>query len=200
VSARSRFALPAVLAAAVLCTPALVAAPHAEESPADLRESLRQSTVTAIQLEIDAYTAKLQAAEAGTGPEENGRKFRQRIEALEAELRRVERMPTGEYPDPVTSVPDTASVFDETTAWGPMVPAELREAVVDASRPCDIGSQLEVEGSSRSGPFFHLAGILGGDAAILKPDRRYRITMYLVYRREYFGFIGDYYVYVAAVR
>ena len=36
--------------------------------------------------------------------------------------------------------------------------------------------------------------------AILKPGRRYRITMYLVYRREYFGFTGDYYVYVAGWR
>jgi hypothetical protein len=81
-----------------------------------------------------------------------------------------------------------------------MVPAELREAVVTVDAPYDVGSLLAVEGTSRSGPFFHLTGVLGGDAAVLKPGQRYRLTMYLVYRREYFGFIGDYYVYVSRVR
>jgi hypothetical protein len=195
-----RRALPAMLLGAVIASPVLFASPRAEESPADLRESLRQSTITAIQLEMDAYAEKLRAAEAGTGPEENRAKFRERIGALEVERDHLERMPAGEYPDPVTPVPDTASVFDEATAWGPMVPAERREAVVDVTGPYDAGSLLEVEGTSRSGPFFRLAGILGGDAAILKPGRRYRIAMYLVFRREYFAFIGDYYVYVASIR
>jgi hypothetical protein len=190
----------AALAALLFLPPILGAKPRAEESPADLRESLRQSTITAIQLEIDAYTEKLQAAEAGTGPEKNKLEFREKIEALEAERDRFERMATGEYPDPIVPAPDAASALDEATAWGPMVPAELREAVVDVTGPYDVGSLLEVEGTSRSGPFFHLAGILGGDAVILKPGERYRIVMYLVYRREYFGFIGDYYVYVGSVR
>jgi len=186
--------------AAVVASPALFASPRAEESPADLRESLRQSTIAAIGLEIDAYAKKLQAAEAGTGPAENVAKFRERIDALEAERVRFERMSASEYSDPVAPAPDTASVFDEATLWGPMVPAELRQAVVDVTGPYDVGSQLEVEGTSRSGPFFHLAGVVGGDAAILKPGKRYRIVMYLVFRREYFGFIGDYYVYVASAR
>jgi len=188
------------LAALVACPLVLSACLSAEESPADLRESLRQSTVSAIQLEIDAYTAKLQAAEEGTGPAENKAKFREIILALEAERERFDRMPADEYPDPVTGVPDTASVLDEATAFGPMVPAELREAVVTVEEPCDVGSLLPAEGASRSGPFFHLAGILRGDAAVLKPGTRYRLTLYLVYRREYFGLIGDYYVYVAGWR
>jgi hypothetical protein len=186
--------------ALALCPFALFAAPRAEESSADIRESLRQSTVRVIELEIEAYTEKLQAAMGGTGPEENKAKFRQKIGELEAERERFRLMQPGEYPDPVTSIPDTASVFDEATAWGPMVPAALREAVVTVDEPYDVGSLLAVEGTSRSGPFFHLAGILGGDAAVLKPGRRYQLTMYLVYRREYFGFIGDYYVYVSSVR
>ncbi|OHD70400.1 MAG: hypothetical protein A2177_15325 [Spirochaetes bacterium RBG_13_68_11] len=196
----SRRALTAVLMALILYPFALFASPRPEESPADLRESLRQSTVTAIQLEIEAYGVKLQAAMEGTGNEENRAKFRQKIEELETERERFDRMPTAEYPDPVASIPDTASVFDEATAWGPMVPAELREMVVIVDKPYDVGSLLAVEGSSRSGPFFHLAGIRGRDAAILKPGKRYQLTVYLVYRREYFGFIGDYYVYVSAIR
>ncbi len=174
--------------------------PRAEESAADLRESLRRSTVKAIELEIGAYTEKLRVAEEGTGPEENKAKFRQKIEDLEAERVRFIRMQPGEYPKPVKPTASPSSVLDEATAYGPMVPAELREVVVVVSEPCSIGGLLPVEGSSRSGPFFHLAGIQGGDAGILKPGKRYQLTVYLVYRREYFGFIGDYYVYVAGVR
>jgi hypothetical protein len=195
-----RRAAPRVLAALVLCPLAFFACAGVEESPADLRESLRQSTVSAIQLEIDAYTAKLQAAEEGTGPGENKAKFREILLALEAERERFDRMTADEYPDPLTRVPVAASVFDEATAFGPMVPAEPREAVVTVDEPCDVGSLLPAEGASRSGPFFHLAGILRGDAAVLKPGTRYRLTLYLVYRREYFGLIGDYYVYVASWR
>jgi len=201
VSSLLRRALPVALAFFALCPLALSASPRAEESPVELRESLRQSTVRAIELEIDAYRQKLQAAMAGTGPEENKAKFRQTIAALEAERERFSRMPAAEYPDPVASTPDTASVFDEATAWGPMLPAQLQEAVVTPEeRPYVIGSLLSVEGTSRSGPFFHLAGIRGGDASVLKPGKRSRVTMYLVFRREYFGLIGDYYVYVSSIR
>jgi hypothetical protein len=184
------------LAALVACPLVLSACLSAEESPADLRESLRQSTVSAIQLEIDAYTAKLQA----DAPAESKAALRRSIEALEAEHGRFASMTAGEYPDPVAAVPDTASVLDEATAYGPMVPAVPREAVVVVTAPYGDGSLLEVEGASKSGPFFHLAGVRGGDPGILKPGKRYRATLYLVYRREYFGFIGDYYVYVTDIR
>jgi hypothetical protein len=200
VSALLRRVLSVALACFVLCPLALSASPRAEESPVELRESLRQSTVRAIELEIDAYRQKLQAAMAGTGPEENKAKFRQKIAALEAERERFSRMPAAEYPDPVASTPDTASVFDEATAWGPMLPAQLQAAVVTPEKPYAIGSLLSVEGTSRSGPFFHLAGIRGGDTSALEPGMRSRVTMYLVFRREYFGLIGDYYVYVSDVR
>lgn len=35
---------------------------------------------------------------------------------------------------------------------------------------------------------------------ILKPGEKHRLELCLVYRREYFGLIGDYYVYVMSVR
>ena len=52
-------------------------------------------------------------------------------------------------------------MFDEATAYGPMVPAAPREAIITVTAPYGDGSLLEVEGSSKSGPFFHLAGIRG---------------------------------------
>jgi hypothetical protein len=199
-STSRRGILPAVMAALVLGAAALGASPRAEESPTELRESLRRATLKAIELDLGAYQQKLETAMAGTGPEENREKFRERIAALTAARDRLERMPAAEYPDPVASKPDASTVLDESTAWGPMLPAQQREAVVEVKGKYELGSQLEVEGTSRSGPFFHLAGIAGGKVGILKPGKRLRVTMYLVYRREYFGLIGDYYVYVAKVR
>ncbi len=191
-------ALPAMVLAAALFPMAASASPRAEESPADLGESLRQSTVRAIELEIDAFTAKLQAAADGSA--ETRAALQRRIDSLEADRERFATMPAGDYPEPAASAPDPASVLDEATAYGPIVPARPREAVVTATAPCGDGSLLEVEGTSKSGPFFHLAGIVGGNPGILKPGRSYRVTLYLVYRREYFGFIGDYYVYVSGIR
>ena len=45
-----------------------------------------------------------------------------------------------------------------------------------------------------------LAGIRGGDYAVLTAGKSYSLTVYTVYRREYFGTIGDFYVYVADFR
>jgi hypothetical protein len=195
-----RRALPALVLAAVLCPTGISASPRAEESPADLRESLRQSTVRAIELEIDAYTAKLQAAGETNGSAETKTALQRRIEALEIERERFATMTAGEYPDPVASVPDAATARDEATPFGPMVPAEPLAAVVTVAAPYGDGSLLEVEGTSKSGPFFHLAGIRGGDPGTLVKGKYHKVTLYLVYRREYFGFISDYYVYVTGIR
>ena len=44
------------------------------------------------------------------------------------------------------------------------------------------------------------AGIAGGDYGLLKAGKKLRLELCLVYRREYYGFIGDFYVYVLSVR
>jgi hypothetical protein len=198
--ATTRRALPALIIATVLFPTGVSASPRAEESPGHLRESLRQSTIRAIELEIDELTAKLQAVGGTDGSAETKAALQRKIESLAADRERFASMPAGEYPDPVAAVRDAASVLDGATAYGPMMPAVPREAVVVVTTPYGDGSLLEVEGTSKSGPFFHLAGVRGGDPATLVKGKRYRVTLYLVYRREYFGFIGDYYVYVTDIR
>ncbi len=56
---------------------------------------------------------------------------------------------------------------------------------------------LYSEGMSRSGPFYHIAGIYSGTLNTLEPKVKYRMTIYLVYPRIYP--FPDYYVYVASV-
>jgi hypothetical protein len=55
---------------------------------------------------------------------------------------------------------------------------------------------LHVEGMSRSGPWYHLAGIKGDDYGALKPDTKYLVSFYKVYPRSYFNMESSY-VYLA---
>jgi hypothetical protein len=82
---------------------------------------------------------------------------------------------------------------------GPVLPARKRLVPVTVESPCADGTLLSRTGASRSGPFYHLAGVRGNDYGALKKGRSYTLTLYMVYRREYFGAIGDYYVYVADI-
>ena len=56
---------------------------------------------------------------------------------------------------------------------------------------------LYSERMSRSGPFYHIAGIYSGTLNELEPKVKYKMTIYLVHRRIYP--FPDYYVYVASV-
>lgn len=57
---------------------------------------------------------------------------------------------------------------------------------------------LHVEGMSRSGPWYHLAGIKGDDYSVLKPGTKYLMSFYKVYPRSYFHMESSY-VYIAEI-
>ncbi len=50
---------------------------------------------------------------------------------------------------------------------------------------CTLGMVLPYEGLSRSGPFYLVTGILGGDCSVLKPKHRYRLTLLPVMPQTY---------------
>lgn len=175
-------------------------APLRADPATELRRELLAATIRAVELEIEATRTKLKAAEEGTGPEENVTRFRQKLRDLEGVLARFAAMTPEEYPAPVRTPSDPGSVLETSTGFGPVLPPEIREVTYRIEGPCAEGELLSVQGTSRSGPFYHLAGIAGGDYGVLKPGRKYRLELCLVYRREYFGLIGDYYVYVKSVR
>ena len=161
---------------------------------------LLAATRKAIALELDAARQKLKSAEEGTGPKENAERFRQKIRDLEAEQASFAGRQSEQYPTPVEKPYDPASVLESPAGSGPVLPPVIREAAVRLEAPCAEGDLLPVEGSSKSGPFYHLAGIAGGDYGLLKPGKKLRLQLCLVYRREYFGLIGDWFVYVLSVR
>jgi hypothetical protein len=166
----------------------------------DGNRALLGATVRAIGLEEEATRRKLKAAEEGTGPRENIERFRAKLASLAEQQRTFAAMSPADYPAPVRQEPDAASILEQSMGWGPVLPPLIRELVVNVDGPLADDALLSVEGTSKSGPFYHLAGIEGGDYGMLKKGRRYRFIACLVYRREYVGLIGDYSVYVMDVR
>ncbi len=168
----------------LLCASALFARGKAEDDSS----GLLAAAVNAVDLEISSTRSKMEAAEGDARAA-----FQQKIKGLEAERDRLHAMKPGDYPEPAAMPAGGVPV-------GVILPPARAEAVITVSAPLSDGSLLDVQGASRSGPFYHLAGIRGGDYGILKPGRTYTVTLALVYRREYFGFIGDYYAFVMGVK
>lgn len=73
---------------------------------------------------------------------------------------------------------------------------DKREVIGWINQPCTENTILQIEGMSRSGPFYHIVGIKGGNYSVIKPQIKYRMAIYLVYPR-YYPF-PSYYIYLAA--
>jgi len=144
-----------------------------------LKKDLIAATVWAIETELKRY-------------EESERQDRyEKIAFLSKELERFRKMSPGEYP--LSALEKSTGEFPGDS--GAVLPPEILEVEV-ASPPEGRGVLLEVVGMTRSGPFYHVAGIRGGDFSVFSPSTHYRLKLYLVYKREYFLAIPDYYVYI----
>jgi hypothetical protein len=138
-----------------------------------LKEACIKATVRAIGMEIKSYEQKLDAAQNGSGDASNIPVFKKRIVELKDELEKYRAMDPESY-----IIPEKMSV------------------AVSVSRTYQEGSILELEEMTKSGPFYHLAGIRGDDYNVLKNGQKYTMTVYLVYKRDYvFPFAANYYVY-----
>ncbi len=173
--------------------------PRSEESIVNermLKRSLLSATTRALETEIRGCEEKLKTAASGIGPAGNVAKFRAQAEQLKSRLETFQKMEPFDYPLPPVQaqVPD---VFAEGPACGPVTPPLKKTVTVLVQAPCREGSLLELEGMTRSGPFYRIAGMAGGDYGRLKPGHKYELTVYLVYKRESLGFIPDYHVYIA---
>ncbi|WP_286975089.1 hypothetical protein [Acetomicrobium sp. UBA5826] len=54
---------------------------------------------------------------------------------------------------------------------------------------------MTVTGMTRSGPFYHVAGVMSDDFKVLTPGK-HRVKLYLVCKRECFDGIPDYYLFI----
>jgi hypothetical protein len=97
-------------------------------------------------------------------------------EKLQAELEKYQNMNVAEYQLPEKII---------ETAW--------------VDKKAATGSILYVEGMSKSGPWYHLTGIVDGDYSQLKPGVKYVVEYYKVRPRAYWHMPSSY-VYVADIR
>jgi len=190
---RTALRLTGLLAAFPLLAAAPALAPAASEI--ELRQGCLEATRRAIALELQGAEERLRAARGGLGPEENVKRFEDRIARLTKERDRFDALKAADYPLPDGRAEQEPALLAPAET-GPLEPPRKQVISVVAAKPSGEGSLLEAAGASRSGPFFHLAGIRGGDYGALQPGRRYELEVYLVYRRDYVGFIQDHYVYV----
>jgi len=142
----------------------------------DLKQACIQAAIRGIELEIERYQGWIDLRKQGTVDASNLPELEAELKALNKELEAYQALRPEDY-----TLPEKI----QTTCWVEDQAAE--------------NSILYVEGMSRSGPWYHLAGIAGNDFGALKPHVKYTATIYLVYPRSYF-YMTSAYVYVAELK
>ncbi len=146
--------------------------PAASREDVALQGECVRSILTAIGIEMRRCEQQLRAAKEGPGDPADAPVLEARLRELAAERARYEGMDPAAYPLPLSRV-----------------------VTVRPTRTYRPGDLLELEDLTRSGPFYHVVGIRGGDLGGLKPGKKYRVTLYLVYPMRYP--FPSYYVYVS---
>ncbi|MGB9907017.1 MAG: hypothetical protein ACPLRR_06500 [Candidatus Saccharicenans sp.] len=148
-----------------------------------VRSELKKAMIFALESEIARYRQRHDQA---------------RMAELNEQLKKFREMPEAEFPLPPEE-PEQAKKPWLTPA-GPILPPQVVEARVIVSETLKPGAMLEVAGMTKSGPFYHLAGSRGDILNRLKPGQKYAVILCLIYKREYFGQIPNYYVYLTGIK
>jgi hypothetical protein len=130
-----------------------------------------EATIAAIEIETGRFELKLKAAKEGPGNPENALFFENHIDKLRAEYWKHKEMSPADY----------------------IVP-EKKTVKMKMTHVYQQGDLLEIKGISRSGPFYHVAGIKGNNYQVLIPGKTYQLTICPVYPRDYP--FQSYYVYI----
>lgn len=149
-----------------------------------IKQTCLSATVTAIQLEIKRYQGWIDYAKQQNDTSKVAG-YQITLDSLKKDLNKYRQMRAEEYVIPkkqeINHAPFDNSFSPQlitTTAW-------VEETAAD-------NTVLYVEGMSKSGPWFHLAGIVGNDYSKLKPNEKYKITFYTVYGRNYWNMANAY--------
>ena len=136
--------------------------PAVDDTDLVLKRACQNTILSAIEIEIERFEMKRDAAREGLGDPGNVLIFENRIDELLDEYDKYKRMRPADYQLP-----------------------EKKTVKVKVTHVYQQGSLLELKGMSRSGPFYHVAGIRGGNYKLLIPNKTYHTTIYPVYPRNY---------------
>ncbi|HEX2928059.1 MAG TPA: hypothetical protein VHP38_17680 [Ruminiclostridium sp.] len=140
----------------------------------ELKQACLSATVTAIELEIDRYQKWIDLRKQQGDTQACG-ELEKSLALLRADLEKYRSMAVDDYILPEKVV---------CTAWVEDKPG--------------VNSLLYIDRMLKSGPFYHLAGITGGDYSRLQPGTRYNMTFYKIFPRSYWNMESDY-VYISSV-
>ncbi|MBP2639642.1 MAG: hypothetical protein H6Q66_593 [Firmicutes bacterium] len=138
----------------------------------DLKKQCLAATITAINLEINRYQRWIDFR-TQQGDQNAVGALQETLAVLKEDLKKYTDMDPADYP-----LPEKV----ETVGWVGDNPAK--------------DSILYIDGMSKNGPWYHLAGILGDNYAALLPNARYSVAFYPVYQRNYWN-MNSAYIYVA---
>ncbi|MCE5256784.1 MAG: hypothetical protein LLF89_08065 [Spirochaetaceae bacterium] len=139
-----------------------------------LRNACISATIRALGLEIQHYEMQLNAAKNGPGNPANVPALEKNIAHCRDELEKYAVMNPSDYVIP-----------------------ESKEISVTVDQPYNYGDFLDLDGISKSGPFYHIAGIAGDEPSVLVPGKKYKLKVYFVLEKDYvLPFSSSWYVYV----
>jgi hypothetical protein len=157
---------------AVLILPAYSFCQDNPSKDVELKKGCLGAAISGIKLEIKRNEGWLRYAENEAKKEV----INQKIKQLEAELIKYAAMNLADYQLPEKK---------EMEAWFEV--------------PVKDDAILKFAEISRSGPWYHVTGIRGADYSIIKPKKKYFMTFYLVYPREY-GWMASSYIYLDQIK
>lgn len=160
----------------------------------ELKKACLKATVEAIKLEIQRYQGWIDWKQQH-GEQDELSDLHQSMEKLQADLERYLAMKPEEYVLPGKATADSAvtTFLDQK-----FLPEKITTTAWVSDKQPGSNSILYVNGMSRSGPWYHAAGILDDNYAAAKPGVKYQMTFYTVYPRQY-GWMHSAYVYIAQI-
>lgn len=142
------------------------------------------ATVTAIKLEIANFERWKQNREQSNS-QNNLAELQKSLDILNADLKKYQDMNADDYILPGNEIITDDFFTDRFT------PQKI-SSTAWVENKADKNSILYVNGMSKSGPWYHLAGIAGNDFSVLQPNKHYQLVFYTVYEHYYFNMPSAY--------
>lgn len=140
-----------------------------------VKQACLKATITAIKMEIGRCQRWI-GQRINHPDAEDLPALKEELAKLQADLDKYQKMKASDY---------QLSTPTATKAW--------------VGEPAKDGSILYTDRMTKSGPWYHLAGIVGDDYSVLRPDVRRTVTFYPVYKRSYWNMTSEY-ICVAEIR
>lgn len=172
----------------------LAVSSEAAQGQLELKKACLAATVEAIKLEMKRYQGWIEWKKLH-GEQDELPDLQQSLGKLQADLEKYLAMDPEEYVLPEKTTADSAvtAFLDHKIS-----PEKITTTAWVSDKQPGINSILYVNGMSRSGPWYHVAGILDDNYAAVKPGVKYQMSFYTVYPRQY-GWMHSAYVYIAQI-